>query len=95
MHKNEQKTTSKTEREDDNNFLHRGESVAAYLYCRTAKVQDSWPHYFYNRIDRNNVSTLVIGYDHRMSWDMRMLITYCVRYSALVYRPRFGSEVIT
>jgi hypothetical protein len=32
MHKKEQKTTSKTEREDDNNFLHRGESVAVYLF---------------------------------------------------------------
>jgi hypothetical protein len=32
MPKKEQKTTSKTEREDDNNFLHRGESVAAYLF---------------------------------------------------------------
>jgi hypothetical protein len=45
MHKKGQKTTSKTEREDDNNFLHRGESVAVYLfYYTTAKAQDSWPH---------------------------------------------------
>jgi hypothetical protein len=35
----EQKTTSKTKLEDENNFLHRGESVAAYLfYCSRAKV---------------------------------------------------------
>jgi hypothetical protein len=34
-----QKTTSKTKMEDENNFLHRGESVAAYLfYCGRAKV---------------------------------------------------------
>jgi hypothetical protein len=35
----EQKTASKTKLEDENNFLHRGESVAAYLfYCSRAKV---------------------------------------------------------
>jgi hypothetical protein len=83
MHKKEQKTTSKTEREDDNNFLHRGESVAAYLfYCSTAKVQYSWSHYFLNRMEKNSISTLVIGYNHRMSWDMGILITYCVTYAA-------------
>lgn len=37
---------------------------------------------FYNRTEKKDISTLVIGYNHRMSWDMGMLITHCVCYAA-------------
>jgi len=96
VHKKEQKTTSKTEWEDDNNFLHRGESVAAYLfYCGTAKAQGSWPHYFlqphgekgYFHFGYRLRPQNVMGYGH---------VDYTlVCYAAYPYQQRYDSKMVT